>query len=360
MNLVLPDDSIEAERSKLWVISCVSNPAQWRTRYTLATKFRRHITEDLKANLITVECAMGTGGFHVVDSAKFAGPDESVASYTLENGVKMIDVRVRNKSWTWLKENLQNIAVSKLPTSAKYLVFCDMDIVFANRNVAEHIIYALGSTFKIVQPFETCCDLGNEGQVIQVHRSFGACVSKGMVWRPKLKKDSKGATYGVYHEDSPPPECNNGINNWHPGFCMAMTRETFGKLSGLLQTACAGAGDHHMITACIGRAEESFPKTVHPNYRAMVLDWQARAKEAVKGSLGYVQGTILHQFHGPKKNRRYISRWSIITDNQYDPKRDIYFNTDGVMEINAVQNPKLHADIRRYFISRNEDDVNNE
>lgn len=355
--LVLPDCSIESEKSKLWFISAVSNPAQWKSRYNLARKFRKHITEDLKANLVMVECALGNGGFHVTQGNPESEPDDmSVSHRTLENGARVIDIRVKNKSWTWLKENLQNIAVSKLPTSAKYLFFSDADIEFANRQIQEHIIYALGGTFKVVQPFETCCDLGNEGQVLQVHRSFGACHAKGMVWRPKLRKDSKGCTYGVYHEEEIPHE-NGPINNWHPGFCLAMTRETYGKLNGLLQTACCGAGDHHMVTSFIGRAEDSFPKTVHAGYRKSVMDWQARAADAVKGSFGYCHGTILHHFHGPKKNRKYISRWSIVTKNAYDPDRDIYFNTDGVMEL---LKPSLHNDIRRYFIERNEDDVNNE
>ena len=352
-NVILPDAHIESEKQFAWFVTAISNPAQWKTRYCLAQNFRRHVTQDLRANIITIECAFGTGGFHVTENTGEA--DLATSSTVTENGVRMIDVQVRNKSWTWLKENLQNIAVSSLPTSAKYLIFCDADVEFTNRNIVEHVIYALGHT-KVVQPFETCCDLGNEGQVIQVHRSFGACHSKGMVWRPRLKKDRKGKTYGVYHEDTPPAS-HDLINNWHPGFCLAMKRETYSKLGGLLQIACAGAGDHHMVCSFIGRAEDSFPKTVHKNYREMVLAWQTRADKVVGGNFGYVHGTILHHFHGPKKNRQYISRWSIITDNQYDPKEDIYYNSDGVMEL---QKRKLHDDIRRYFKSRNEDDTNNE
>lgn len=352
--LVLPDSVVEHEKKYFWVIAGVSNSLQWKKRYELAKVFISHILDDLKVNLCFVECAFGNGGYHVIR------PDGDSVSSTkvLDSGNQFISVFVRNSSHVWLKENLQNIGVSFLPPSAKYLMFCDADIEFCNKTVVEQTIYALG-TYKVVQPFETCCDLGNEKQVIQVHRSFGACHASGMVWKPKLKKNKKGHVYGVYFDDKDLGEKPGCINPFHPGFCSAMTRHTYSKLGGLFEKAPAGAGDMHMITAFVGKADQSFPSTVTAGYKNAVLAWQKRAKDAVGGSFGFVHGTILHHFHGAKKLRKYIERWSIITKHKVDPNKDLWKNPFGVIEISNQENPGFHRDMLRYFTERNEDSTDN-
>jgi len=42
-----------------WFVAVVSNPCRYKTRYALFRKFRDHIRQDLKANLLVVECALG-------------------------------------------------------------------------------------------------------------------------------------------------------------------------------------------------------------------------------------------------------------------------------------------------------------
>lgn len=357
-NLVLPDSSIEHEKQYFWIIAGVSNSLQWKRRYELAKQFIKHIVEDLKVNLCFVECAFGNGGYHVLQSHG-GTTEETSKTETMESGAKMISVFVRNNSHVWLKENLQNIGVKYLPPSAKYYMFCDADIEFCNKSVVEQTIYALG-TYKVVQPFETCCDLGNEKQVIQVHRSFGACHASGMEWKPKLKKNKKGHVYGVYFAtDDTDKKGSSCFNQFHPGYACAMTRQTYSKLGGLFEMGAAGAGDMHMVTSFIGKAEESYPSTVSPAYRNAVLAWQKRAKEAVGKSFGFVHGTILHQFHGKKSLRKYIERWSIITKNKFDPSKDLWKNPFGVIEISNAENPNFHRDMLCYFSERNEDSTDN-
>jgi hypothetical protein len=352
-SVILPDYCIEREKSRVWVIAAVSNPAQWKSRYALYAQFRKHITEELRVNLCTIECALGSGGFHITEG----DGDAAAVLRSDPRGVKTLDVRVRNASWVWLKENLMNIAVKHLPSSAEYLFFCDADIRFCNPNVIEELVYALSGTYAVVQPFETCADLGHEGQILAVHQSFGSCHAKGMTWNPVVKTGKKtGVAYGVYDRtgDTRGPL----FHTWHPGYCMAMCKKTFQKLGGLLEVGVAGAGDHHMMTAIIGRSSESYPSGVHEGYKAAVARWQANASKYVRGNLGFVTGTIHHAHHGPKKNRAYITRWNILTKNAFDPDKDVWTNADGVLELSSG-NKGLREDLRRYFVARNEDDVNN-
>ena len=349
--LILPDDSVRSERKNLWVITAISNPAQWKSRYALYLQFRKHITEELGVNLCTIECALGAGGFHVTE----VDEDASTSLKTVKStGSKTLDVRVRNASWVWLKENLMNVAVKHLPPSADYLLFSDADIRFCSPTMIDELIYALAGTFTIVQPFETCADLGHEGQILAVHKSFGSCHAAGMTWNPVIRRGAKtGVAYSVYDTAD-----SGNFHTWHPGYCMAMRKRTFQKLGGLIEVGVAGAGDHHMMTAIIGRAAESYPSGIHKNYKKAVAKWQDKAKKYVRGNFGFVRGTIHHYHHGPKKNRAYISRWNILTRNAFDPEKDVWINADGVLEL-ASGNAGLREDLRRYFISRNEDDVNN-
>lgn len=377
-SVILPDGHLERQKSRVWVIAAVSNPAQWKSRYALYRQFRTHITEELGVNLCTIECALGAGGFHAIPEGPDDDPDVAAvlrtvgaagaagaAGYTAigktrgRAKVQTLDVRVRNQSWIWLKENLMNVAVKHLPSSAEYLLFCDADIRFCNPHVIEEMIYALsGGTFAVVQPFETCADLGHEGQILAVHQSFGSCHAKGMTWNPVIKKKSgsNGVAYGVY--DRVADTRGPFFHAWHPGYCMAMCKKTYVKLGGLLEVGVAGAGDHHMMTAMIGRSAESYPSTVGAGYKAAVTRWEERAAKYVRGNLGFVPGTIHHAHHGPKKNRAYIARWNILTKNAFDPDRDVSTNADGVLELSSG-NKGLRDDLRRYFLSRNEDDVNN-
>ena len=338
------DDRVEAARAELWVVTAVSNPVRYKSRYALYKKFRHHITEDLRINLVTVEAAYGTRDFQLTDD----GIDDVVLTATLPNGVRTVDVRVRNQSQVWLKENLWNIGARHLPRDCKYVMFADADIRFMDDHVATEIVHAL-QEYRVIQPFETAADMGPDGQITDVHRSFGWCHASGWEWRPQA--DGKGG-YCSRRPEGACPRIGFG-NAWHPGFAMAMRRDVLDRLP-LLETGVLGAGDHHMMAAMVGKAHLSLPGKIHPNYRRDVLAWQERAREVVRGDLGYARGTILHSFHGSKANRRYVTRWDILVRHRFDPHSDVFRNSQGVLELEE-RKPELRDEIRRYFKQRDED-----
>lgn len=331
-----------AAHDQLWVITAISNPVRFKSRFALYRKFRHHITKELKLHLITVECAFGDREHHITDDQL-----DTVVIAGEEDGVRTIDVRVRNHSQVWLKESLQNIGARFLPDSCRYVLFADADIEFCNKHIATEIVNAL-QVFKVVQPFETAADLGPQGQIIGVHRSFGWCHANGWPWRPRLD------TCGYYSAKKPQGVGCEGFGvPFHPGWGLALRRDVLDKLQ-MLEVGLLGAGDHHMCGALIGKAHLTFPKGIHENYKKAVLAWQDRAKEVVNGSFGWVDGTILHGFHGAKANRRYVSRWDILIRHQYDPETDVFKNALGVTELRDNK-PALRDAIRAYFCQRDED-----
>lgn len=140
----------------------------------------------------------------------------------------------------------------------------------------------------------------------------------------------------------------------HTGYVWAARRSVIDGVGGLFDIAAMGAGDYHMALALCGYADRSIPGKVSESYRKHLMAWEERAFQHVNFNLGYIPGTIEHSFHGSKGHRRYIDRWQIILEHDFDPDTDILRNAHGVFELRCTK-PKLRHDLDVYFRQRNED-----
>jgi len=74
----------------------------------------------------------------------------------------------------------------------------------------------------------------------------------------------------------------------------------------------------------------------------------------VKGRVGFVEGDLVHLWHGEVEHRRYHERWSEFGRFQFDPFRDIALDPNGVWRWNSDKR-EMHEYVRAYFASRMED-----
>lgn len=168
----------------------------------------------------------------------------------------------------------------------------------------------------------------------------------------------RGSDYhknGPYGGGSPPPRAAY----WHPGFAWAMRREAWNQLGGLIDFAILGAADNHMAKALIGDAQTSYHQGVSQSYKDSVLRWQDRAEKYVRRNVGFVEGTILHHYHGSKVKRRYRDRWKILVETGFDPYKDIKPDWQGLWQLEDHGDPHsimLRDRLREYFHQRDEDD----
>jgi hypothetical protein len=229
----------------------------------------------------------------------------------------------------WLKENLINMAVRRLPDTWRHMAWIDADLTFVNDNWVQDTIKAFNK-YDVVYLWETCINLGeNKEAVDKPDKSFGYMhVSSGHPYHPKAK-------YGF----------------WHPGYAVACTRKAFEKMCGLIDFAILGSGDRHMALALIGKVEWSAPGNIHEGYLIRLKAFQDRCKGL---TLGYVPGTIIHHWHGDKVNRKYVERWDILTKNKYNPQLDIKRGTDGLIGY-THDGLRLQTQILQYFKGRLED-----
>ncbi len=294
----------------LHVVTAIANPIRWQSRTRLYRQFEEHML-DSGVHLTVVECAYGDCPHEFADNPHIT------------------HVPVRARSLLWTKENLLNIGLGRLPQDWRHAAWIDADITFRHRDWALETIHAL-QQYDVVQPWSDCYDLGPNDEHLQVHRSFCRLAHEGA------------------------PIASNNYTFAHPGYAWAATRRALTLLGGLIETAALGAGDHHMALALLGLVRNSVPGDIGDGYLRPLLRWQDRANRHLAGNIGYVPGSIEHDWHGAKPKRAYGDRWAIVTRNAFDPAADLIRNTWGVLEL-AGNKPQLRLDIDRYFRARDED-----
>lgn len=297
----------------LYLIVVISNARRFRRRYELYRAFMRRLAETEGICIYTVELAFGDRPF-VVTSAQ--NPHH---------------VQLRSGEELWHKENMINIGVQHLPKDWKYVAWVDADVQFINTNWVDDTLNAL-QHHPIVQLFQTCVDTGPRGQALHIWKGFAWQYVRGAAL------DSRGYEF------------------WHPGYAWACTRKAWNSMGGLLDIGILGAGDHHMALAWIGKYERSLPGHISEEYRRRVRNFQDLCETTIRHNLGYVPGTIVHFWHGRKKDRKYIERWDILIKHHFDPLQDIKRDCQGLWAWTGNK-PDLERDVRQYFEQRNEDSM---
>jgi hypothetical protein len=304
----------------LHVIAVISNPQRYSSRYRLYRQFAAHMATFPTVRLHTVEHAFGDRVAEITGATLVRGHDE-----------------------VWLKENLINIGLRHLPTDWRYVAWIDADVFFLNPDWATETLHAL-QHYQIVQPYESAVDLGPHRNHLKSYYSFARQYVMGAPPYVTTLKSYSGTkkVVGDY---------------WHPGFAWAARREFINNVGGLIDFAIVGAGDHHMALSLVGKAALSLPAGINPNYTRRVMDWQVRAVHAARGNLGFVRGSLLHSWHGPKSRRKYVERWDIVVKNNYDPDTDIAYDEQGLIYLTCPHKTKLRDQLRAYFRERDEDSV---
>jgi hypothetical protein len=235
---------------------------------------------------------------------------------------------LRSKSTVWLKENLINLGVESLPRSWKYVAWIDADLEFLNQNWVRDAISELQDA-DVVQMWRSAINLGPNGETIKTDKSFAYMfVGSQTAWSPTDK-------YGF----------------WHPGYAWACTRSAYERMGGLVEWAILGSGDRHMAMAFAGLALQSCPGNVHENYKGLLRIFESRVKDF---KVSWVDGTIVHHWHGSFANRRYKERWDILTKNAYDPAIDVEMTRNGVIQL-TKHGQRFEKFLNEYFIGRRED-----
>jgi hypothetical protein len=124
---------------------------------------------------------------------------------------------------------------------------------------------------------------------------------------------------------------------------------------GFYDSFVISAGDTALLCAAYGVPEIPIRRwQMSPGQRDRYLRWATDFYRDVKGNVGSLSGEIHHLWHGDLENRRYILRHTDLMPYNFDPTTDIRPGIDGAWRW-ASHKPEMHALLRDYFFSRQED-----
>lgn len=320
----------------LYVISVISNPVRYKSRLRLYQEFAARMEATADVVLIRVEQAFGDRPFLVTE----AGNPHHV------------QVRAGAESEVWVKESLINLGFRHLYVCApdwKNACWSDSDIEFLRARWANETVEAL-QHWKIVQPWTTAMDMGPHFAPIGQATSFCRDYFYGAAEAAKHGKHDPHC----FLEHSYCGKMRDGHKTFHPGYAWAIRRETWEKIGPLIDWVPLGSADHHMAWAFVGRLDKAVHGKASAGYRRRAATFQARCEKHLRGDIGFVDGTIIHYWHGQKKNRLYVEREQTLIQVGFDPDTDVTFNHHGLLVL-TDHNLKLRDAVRRYFRARLED-----
>lgn len=331
----------------LYVVAVCSNTERWASRYRLFKEFEQRVLDAKNVVLIVVEHQLGDRPFAITDK---------------ENR-NHLQVRAGAESLVWTKESLINIGIKHCigqHPECKYIAWIDADVEFVRKDWAQEAVELL-QHYKVIQPWSHSIDLGPKYQPLSSAESF--CYS---YWHQEadLEKERVSTQDNV---SKLAPEIydpytyysGGGTNfktsyTFHPGYAWCIRRDAYEHLESLIDWCAMGSGDHTMAHALVGNVHKAVHSKSTDGYKQLAQEWQGRCDQHIKQDIGYVPGTLLHHWHGSKKERWYVDRAKVLLSTNYDPLVDVKRNQQGLLVLTG-NNLKLRDAFKRYAQSRNED-----
>lgn len=329
-----------ADLSRFYVITPISNPRRFARRYELYFIFK-NMCEAAGVNLITIEQAFGD------------------RQYMVTHHSDPMNIQVRTVEELWHKENMINIAAAHAAKlGAREIAWVDADVrpLSDDRTWFEETWHAL-QHYEFAQMWETLVDLDLRGNVITTPQK-GFMANYVKLGSPDAQTLKKMTIQEASDYSGGKVTQGKELFIGHPGGAWAANMSAFNAVGGLIDYAILGSADHYMAYALLGTlAASRLGVAVTSMYEKLLLDWQKTAEHFIKRDVGFVHGTISHDFHGPKAKRGYSSRWRILTDNNFDPHFDIKKDAQGLLQLNTIEprQIKIRDQIRAYFANRQED-----
>ncbi|NNM28497.1 MAG: hypothetical protein HKO57_03190, partial [Akkermansiaceae bacterium] len=253
-------------------------------------------------------------------------------------------IQVGGGDLLWQKERLLNIGIAALPRTCRNVAWLDCDIVFEDDEWPGQVD-ALLERCRVVQLFSRCRHLqrdsaitpSSEQSVVREVAGFTAKKARGEIPHEtfRVQGESQRLAYS-------------------PGLAWAARRDLL-QDCGFYDGLVMGGGDKAMAAAAYGYIDETAAayKMTAPHarhYRA----WAEPFFDRIRGKVGWLDGSILHLWHGDLQKRRYPGRYNGFDAFEFDPYTDVALHSDGSWRWSSSK-PEMHEFIARYLASRNED-----
>lgn len=323
-----PPVRAETLPGEIWGVTTFFNPSGYLNKSENYRRFRQGLV-DAGLPLLTVELTFGDRPFEL---------DASDAQLLVQR---------RTTDVLWHKERLLNLGISQLPASCDKVVWLDADVLFERDDWVGRTAQLL-ERYVMVQPFSRSVRLKRGETALpgcEVTLPIGSAEHELL----------HGIAYGVMAKGH--GALDRYLVHGHSGYAWAGRRAVLQK-HGLYEANILGNADLNIAHAMFGGPDYVKTTRFSPKARAHLSRWATGFHEDVGSSVGFVDGTLLHLWHGDKKNRLYDQRLTVLKEHDFDPERDLSFDPQGVLRWSSDK-PQLHAWCERYFDIRQEGEAAN-
>lgn len=321
---------------RLYALTVLENPLRLRARYKNFWRFHS-MCERAGVILYVAEIAFGGRAWEITESGN---PQH---------------LQLRGHDELLHKENSLNLLIQCLPHSANYIATLDADINFTRPDWAQETLHLL-QHYKVLQMFSHAMDLGPNDEPLDINEGFVMHELSEPPHNPERKKQ---------WQPEPNPHYSGGRGKyklWHPGLAWAYRKTALNQLGGLMDWVMGGSADHYQSLALFNKIARTnlnlreFPE----GYRRPCFEWQARAERHIRRNVGYMPGTVLHYWHGPKARRQYLSRAKMLARFRFDPGHDLKRDWQGLWELQDwgdLRSIQIRDGLRHFARLRDEDSM---
>lgn len=219
-------------------------------------------------------------------------------------------IGLNSESILWHKERCLNLLIKKfdLYNRADYIVWLDTDILFE-----KPIILPENFNADSFQPFKTS---------LRQSDKEGKSFQRFTAWSTDQKGDI-GLSWGI-------------------------KSNILKRVGGFFDYGIVGGNDTFFCNRLIGK-----PYSIGcPEFDKELSDY-FKDNYSLRGNVVSLDNTVTHLYHGSTKNRAYDDRVNILRKHNFNPLDDLIVEKSGLYRL---INPTFEADVKRYFINREEDD----
>ena len=305
----------------LWTITSYFNPVGYANRLRNYRVFRANIAPPLAV----VELSLN-------------------GQFELSQSDAEIVVQITGGDVLWQKERLLNVALRYLPDDCNHVAWVDCDVIFLDPDWVQHADQALRD-FCLIQPFRERCNLSRDARISSEVDAACDSISKSVGYKIAMG-ETQPEDFG--YSDAPL------TRNSTAGLAWAARRELL-EAHGLYDVCILGSTDRAILCAAMGMFESGV-NAVGMRGRQIehYLRWAEPFHRAVGGQVGFIDGRVLHLWHGDLRNRRYAERHEGLSRFAFDPFSDIVLDPSGCWRWNGSK-PEMHEYVKAYFESRKED-----
>lgn len=342
----------------LWAVSCYFNPLGWESRRRLFSAF----CSALNVPLLVVEWSP-SGRFELDSTA-----DRHV-------------IHVGGGSLLWQKERLLNIGLQRLPDACTHVVALDADLILEDQDWHEQLIEALRCS-DVVQPFRQVCHLppgcealpaaGDERERVIISTCPGLAAEIAEADDPafvleRLIHHQCQRFEALFHasgslDQQRRLEDRNAFHTFRiptPGLGWACARETLEAIGSIPDRFIAGGGDLFWLLGLLGRGRDfisgcsqaGLTYVDHHHYQLFCDRIGASGL-----TLGCLPQRIFHLHHGSLSKRRYDGRHIVLQQLGINLDTDLGIHASGMLKFQGASAGRFEMHLRRYFLSRQEDE----